>query len=394
YITTIWGYEGFIWDFNINKFLISIMLLAISTQILPYEFQKPSDLLLHIQFIFPIFFMLILYAAENLSSYYTIFSIFSFFLIVLFARYDITVPRTKLGKYGQTKVFYFFLLIFVFLVAILFITHKDYFNLNFAKVYDYRMILREVDTGIWGYVWFSLFPLLASFLLTMSIIHNKQITLVLLSLSLILVFALTSHKHFLFIPVTLVGLYWISCSKKPITLMLIILLGLSIISVILDKLWLSVWARALVINRLFLTPAQLNFFYYDFFSQNQMIFWTDTKWLLLDRIIDYPYSLPMPKVIGYQYFGNPETSANTGWLGSGYAHAGVIGILLYAAVLGVILKYIDYKSQNLGKRFIVTSFSPFISPLFFSSDLKTVFLTHGFLFYLLIIFFLKHKSAD
>ena len=83
-------------------------------------------------------------------------------------------------------------------------------------------------------------------------------------------------------------------------------------------------------------------------------------------------------------------AANTGWLGSGYAHLGFIGMLIYAFIIALILKYLDFLSKYLDKRFILISFSGYIITLFLSSDLKTVFLTHGLFFYLIILSILAY----
>jgi hypothetical protein len=184
-------------------------------------------------------------------------------------------------------------------------------------------------------------------------------------------------------------MYFVVKSKFSISKLIAGLIFLIIFALIIDSLWFEVWAKAIIINRFLFIPAQLNFYYYDFFSQNPKIFWTDSKWLLIGKIIDYPYSLPLQMVIGDTYFNNPETNANTGWIGSGYAHAGFFGMMIYAIIIGLIFKYLDFKSKILDKNFIIISFSPFIVSLFFSSDLKTVFITHGLFLYMIILAMLK-----
>lgn len=389
YIFPIWSYEGFIWKLNFYKFIISFTLLTIITLILPSKFKKPSDILLHLQFLFPIFFMLVLYPIEDLSTSYMIFSILSFLLIMGIAKIKSPVPFLKIIHLKWKTVFLFLFSVGLSLFILLAITHKEFFSLNLAKVYEYRLLLRDIDTGIWGYLWFGIFPLVASLFLSFTLIKKKKMLVIIISIIFILIFGLTSHKQFLFLPVATGGLYFILTREKPLFWILGSLISLSLLCVLLDFFWFKVWATSLVIHRIFLVPAQLNFFYFDFFSQHPKVFWTDSKWLMLDKILDYPYDLPMPMVIGYEYFNNPQTNANTGWLGSGYAHAGYFGMIIYAIIIGFILKYLNYKARTFGTLFIVISFSPFISSLFFSSDLKTVFLTHGLIFYLFLLSTIK-----
>jgi hypothetical protein len=205
----------------------------------------------------------------------------------------------------------------------------------------------------------------------------------------VLNFGFTTHKQYLFLPFFFFGIYLVLKSRFPIQKIIAGFVFLIAFTIIIDYFWFEVWAKAIIIDRFLLVPAQLNFYYYDFFSQNPKIFWTDSKWLLIGKIIDYPYSLPLPMVIGDTYFNNPETSANTGWIGSGYAHAGFFGMMIYAIIIGSIFKYLDFKAKILDKNFIIISFSPFIVSLFFSSDLKTVFITHGLFIYMIILSMLK-----
>jgi hypothetical protein len=190
------------------------------------------------------------------------------------------------------------------------------------------------------------------------------------------------------------GIYLVVRSKLSISKLRAGLIVLVIFALIIDYLWLENLAKEIVTNRFLFIPAQLNFFYYDFFSRNPKIFWLDSKWLLINKIIGYPYSLDLPFIIGDVYFNRPETQANTGWIGSGYAQAGFWGMMVYALIIGELFKYLDYKALTVGRNFIMISFSPFIVSLFLSADLKTVFLSHGLLLYLIILSVLKSNKGD
>jgi hypothetical protein len=284
-----------------------------------------------------------------------------------------------------------FFLLSSIILGILIVTHREYFSLDITKVYMYRLQLRVMERGILPYIIHSIFPILLSFVFTYSLIYKKRFLMITVLLLFVLNFGFSSHKQYLFLPFLIFGMYLVVTSKFPVSKLIAGLIFLIILALIIDSLWFEVWAKAIIINRFLFIPAQLNFYYYDFFSQNPKIFWTDSKWLLIGKIIDYdyPYSLPPPMVIGDTYFNNPETSANTGWIGFGYAHAGLFGMMIYAIIIGLIFKYLGFKAKILDKNFIIISFSPFIVSLFFSSDLKTVFITHGLFIYMIILSMLK-----
>ena len=84
-------------------------------------------------------------------------------------------------------------------------------------------------------------------------------------------------------------------------------------------------------------------------------------------------------LIGYHYYNNKLSDANTGWMGSGYMHFGFAGLLIYAFIIGLLLSIVDTlaKRRELGIS-VAILFIPFFT-LFLSTDLPTAMLTHGLL---------------
>lgn len=385
FIYPIYSHEGYILDINNSKIFISIFLIILISLILPSKLSKVSDFFLHIQFILPILPMLVLYSAENFSSYYMFITIFCFLIIRVLVIIKLPIKYISFFKVSLRLLITISLLLSFVILIIIIITHKQYLSFDITKVYTYRLQLREVEQGLLAYIIHSIFLVFLSFLFGYSLIYKKRMMIFIVVALFVLNFGFTSNKQYLFLPFFIFGIYLVLKSKFLIQKIIAGFIFLIAFAIIIDYFWLEVWAKAIIINRFLLVPAQLNFYYYDFFSQNPKIFWTDSNWLLIGKIFDYPYSLPLPMVIGDTYFNNPETSANTGWIGSGYAHAGFLGMTVYAIVIGLVFKYLDFKAKTLDKNFIIVSFSPFLISLFFSSDLKTVFISHGLLLYLLLL---------
>ena len=383
YIVTFFAYRGYIWDFNVYKCILSLSLIFLISFFLPYKIRKPSDFLIHIHFMFPFLFMFVLYTAENFSNYFISISILCFLLLIKVR--NLKIPAVYFfnlrWKNINKIVILFILVLFVMLVYF----YHNYFNLDFSKVYDLRLELREVSKGIKAYVFFSVLFILLHILFSYSLVYKKYLFIFLGIVLYIFFFAFTSHKKFFFMPFFAIYIYGLLKRNKLIFYMQIGIIFLTLFAIIIDYLWLEIWLKSLLIQRFMFVPAQLNFFYYEFFSQHKFVFWTDSKWFLLGRIFGYPYDSPFQMIIGDYYFNNPECIANTNWIGSGYAHAGVTGMLLYAIIVGLILRFLDFKSTKFGKDFIIISFVPFITSIFLSSDLKTVFLTHGLLVYILFL---------
>jgi hypothetical protein len=89
--------------------------------------------------------------------------------------------------------------------------------------------------------------------------------------------------------------------------------------------------------------------------------------------------------IGGLMTGNYETVANTGWVANAYMNAGIIGIVLYAAIIGGVFSLIDFWARIHGRQFVGAAFLIPVSTMILSADLMIVLLTGG-LIVLLIIF--------
>ena len=392
YIFPIYDYVDFELNINCIKIFISIIILFLFTLLLPSKPQKVYDILINLHFIFPLFFMLVLYSAENFSSYYLLITIFCFFVIIGLNKLELPIKSIKIFKIDIFHMVNILILIAFSIFVVLIRTYKEYFNLNIFKVHEYRIQIRELQKGIFYYLVNSILPILLSILFTYFLIYRKKFLTMIIFLAFVLLFGFSSHRKYLFLPFLLYGINWIVKCKYFVSTLNFGLIILVVFAIIIDYFWLEGWVKSIVIRRFMFIPAQLNFYYYEFFSHNPKVFWTDSKWLLINKIIEYPYSLPMPMVIGETYFNNPQAHANTGWIGSGYAHAGFLGMLLYAIIVSLVFKYLDFKEKTLDKNFIVVSFSPFIVSMFLSSDLKTVFLSHGLFVYIIIISMMKQRS--
>ena len=88
-------------------------------------------------------------------------------------------------------------------------------------------------------------------------------------------------------------------------------------------------------------------------------------------------------------------AANNGYISSGYAHAGFIGVLIYSLILGVYLKWLNVFSKNVPHIWLTIALmvTPFRS-LILSSDLPTTFLTHGLIIATIMITLLRKQAQQ
>jgi hypothetical protein len=265
-------------------------------------------------------------------------------------------------------------------------------NYNLDELYILRSNNASVLPYWFDYIHFTVtkvfLPFSCLYLVTKK--NYKQLLYVLLLF--ILMFGITQHRNPIFVPIIIFACILSYKPKKnninKLTILFIVLGLISFIDVTVYK-QLDV-ALDLYVRRLFFVPALTNFEYIEFIKQNQFIYWANSKITL--GLIDYPYSAPMPYLIGDRihtsYIGS---HSNTGFIGSGFMHLGYYGIVFYGIILALLISFI----KSYSKSFI---HSLFFLPCFLwavmSSDLPTVILTHGLIFTIIISVIIENSHEQ
>jgi hypothetical protein len=196
-------------------------------------------------------------------------------------------------------------------------------------------------------------------------------------------------KTFLFaLPFVLI-LMWVITRKNPLAWMAIGLVGIILLGMASYRLIDDIWISSLFTRRVLLRPAQLSFFYYDFFSKNEFVFLSHS---IFRFFWDYPYHLNPPYLIGDIYFNTPKSNAVTGITGDAYMNFGFVGLSLCAILLAVILKIINSFSRNKDIKVTIAAIAmPVIT--FTNSALLTTLLTHGGLLALILLYLLPKEKV-
>ena len=149
----------------------------------------------------------------------------------------------------------------------------------------------------------------------------------------------------------------------------------------------DILTSSFILRRIFLIPAKLTYVYFDFFNENQHIYWSNS---FLSFFIEYPYDYKYTNLVG-EFYGE-DMSANNGLIASGYAQAGIFGVFVYVLILGIVLNLIDNIVKNGIPLWIGLSLTiiPFRS-IQLSSDILTVFLTHGFIIVILMLLLIRRN---
>jgi len=302
------------------------------------------------------------------------------------------LPRVNLPSLKESKIFY--IIIFVSLGVFVFFSVYKYsgisFNFNLTKVYDIRSLFSKAKIPLSGYFfnWTGYVVNVALFALLIK--KKKWIYASLVVIFQLLLFSATGNKTFLFALPFALFVMWITSRKNPLFYFASGMLGLLILAIlsniVIDDLWLS----SLITRRTLLVPAQLSFYYFDFYLSNGPILLSHSVFRFF---LDYPYPLRLPNLIGKIYFDKPLMAANNGIVGDAVINFGLFGLALWSILLVTVLKLIDSCSKGKDIKIgIATVLLPTIALT--NSALLTGLLTHGLLLALLILYLFPKENTE
>ncbi|MGB3538565.1 MAG: hypothetical protein WBA42_10430 [Mesorhizobium sp.] len=264
------------------------------------------------------------------------------------------------------------------------------FNLDISRVYEFRREAAEELPGVFGYLSSTFAKVVVPFGFAVSLLHRKYLFSLFFILSFILIFGFTSNKGVIFAPLVVIVTFFMTKiynNYRSFLYIFILIILVGILSVPLmdyfggDSIY--AWYNTLLIRRALMLPLIIDFHYFDYFSENPYYYWSYSKLSL--GMVSTIYDLAPPFQIGKIFFGSSDTSANTGFIGSGFAQAGVMGALLYSIGVGFILAILQSYGRYLGRPFIASVVIDLFINLINSSDFLTMFLTHGLFLSLILI---------
>jgi hypothetical protein len=378
------NYGGMIHDPR-NNGIFELILIVLTSILLPNKIKTPSGLYNWLYFCILLIPSAVL-SVEQSSDRFHLFLMFAALWILIFISRLFTELINQRGveySINYKRLPYYSALFFVMAVLIfLAASVRGAFNLNFDLVYDFRADISENLPLIMSYAMHIASGTFVGYLAAMAFHRRDVKVLLLIGVIGVLFFGYSSHKSMLFNPFLAMAGYLLFKLSRP---HLYILGGVSILAIIAvllpdDRFPLL---TSLFVNRVVFLPNQINFFYFDFFSNNSFMLWAESKISLGFVTSELPMSV-MNYMSGLMT-GDYASGANTGWVANAYMNAGMIGIVIYAVVIGSIFALIDLWAKFYGKELVGAAFLIPVITMIMSGDLLIVLLTGGLIF-LLIIF--------
>lgn len=389
----IYQYTGFHSELNIVKYLLSWIILLIFVSIIIDLHKKIifSSMIL----IFLAYLTIIPFSTMVAFYPYTYNFIFqnTLYWLILFLFYKI-LPEIKLKRIGiKANYRILYLIVSIFLVTIIYISWRYTglrITLNIFNVYTLR---REALTYnlpiILSYIYAaskSVNPILMLYFLS----KKRVVVATFIFIVQLLSFSINGSKTVLLSTILAAFLYWFYKKKY----VYIIPWLLSILGIIggTERLILG---KSIIINfiirRVYFLPNLLNFYYFDFFSQNPPDYFRQS--FLRHFGLQSPYTNSIDNMIGGIYFNRPEMGANNGLFSDAYANLGILGIIVMPLIIILALKILDACSKGIDPRIYIIS-AGMMSFIFISSFFFPILLTHGFIFICIILYLLPRNDCE
>jgi hypothetical protein len=263
-------------------------------------------------------------------------------------------------------------------------------NFDLTKVYEIRAeFMDEALPPFGGYLvpWFGyvLNPVLF-------LVGLRRRAWTWMALSVVLqsvLFGATGFRAFLFLPLLIAGCAWLG-GRRYVPAMLMLGVGAVVtLAVIVYAITDLVAIPSLAVYRLLLIPAEIHFWYYDYFAVqgHDLLMLTQSVLSPLGR----GTQLPITDTIGRAYLGG-AASANVGLFADAYANFGFVGCAAFAVLLALVVSVLDALGRNLPPWFAAGMVGiPALQLV--NSGLLTTMATHGFALLLLMLWLLQPRAA-
>jgi len=370
---------GFFIDYSVDKVLISWLLMLISGGVvITYCWFRtgPSRLVVALYFIGVIVPMMTLYAYQSRPFGFTAMcsTCISIQCILCFL-----LPKVSV-RYPSKRVSQCFLWCIVIPIALYvygFLIGNGAlwrFNLDLSRVYVFRSEYLATASKVMGYFMnWQAHVINVGVLLFGHCLGSVRFMLVAILMQVAL-FGMTGFKSFLFsIPFALV----IARLSRNRGFLLYAVVGASMLVVgglLFFAITTDILLPSLAIRRTLFVPAQLHFWYNEFFMNNPKIYLSNSIFRLF---VKYPYNMPVTRVISWAFMGR-DGGPNVGLLGDAYANFGYAGMIVYTILLALFLRLIDSIASSLPRGYATAMIA---MPAFCltNSALFTTLMTHGFL---------------
>jgi hypothetical protein len=370
-----YSYMGFRWNPSLSLTVVGGLAATSVGLALPARGDDFRSLMLHVMALFPVVPMSVLLGTSAGNPGLFACALIGTCIALAVSRLDLAAAmRVRLSPgLGMTALA-------VAAVASVFwiyrMTSAFSFDLSMGTIYANRAAHQSELSGTVEYAHMAATRTLVPLLIVAALVHRRWVFVFAGVVLELMIFSVGQHRTALFAPVAVLAAYWLAQREYSVQWLLTGTFAAVIAGWIWSATTVGFLLNEFVVRRVFFIPAMLNYEYYELIAFDRFVWWSDSKLTL--GLAQYPYSESVPYLIGAR-IGLPNAHANAGWVGSGYMHAGWLGVLSYALLIGLLLALLNDRRAERRDRFGAMAFFVSFLWIFMSSDLPSVMLTHGML---------------
>lgn len=394
--TNLWqplfAYSDFVQSYIPQREIEALLVLSMAALLIPASYRRPSDVYMCIAVITALVPTAVMYVYGNTSAT-TAYLTFAG-LAIVYASRNVPVPIPNLGWIGP-----FDATLPVTALAIggallaAYIMGFDDFSFALFDVYSRRHIASEKITDYAVYA-VSLGLTASSLAIILSLHTRNMITLIINLIVASLYFGLIGNKApFMTLPIIIalnsalrrnnIILYMLFITCAIIAVLAVLANDLSFWYTENGELSTTFSFASTFERRSLLLPVWVNDAYIKYFDTHDKLYWAYSR-LSFGMV---PQILPFdpPYTIGY-FLDKNGMHANTGFVGTGYMNAGTFGVFLYAVLIGLCCRAIDFYASLRGTKVLSTLIClPGFTSAITSSEVPTELITHGWIVAILLV---------
>lgn len=389
-------YAVFVLNFNPLKLVESYFLLLFTVILLPKFSLKLSDLLIWLLVLLSYVPMLTIFAFQDQSRVF-MYATTAFWLgisIINAFSPEIYLPPIKKSQAKAICLSLYALLGIISLFVIY--EYMGFFvNMDISKIYDVRSEFVEAELPLKGYYFHWLATAFNPIFFAVYVVRKRWIFVLAIVCLQILIVSVVGLRSYLFILPFVLGLMLMVKQKSPLNVIVSGLTAMIFLGLLFYCLAGNVHPFLFLTARWLFVPAEITFYYYDFFSTHELIpFAYIFKYFLkIPYFFDYPYDVEPAYLIGSEYFGQPELGAVGGILADAYMNLGLLGLVVWGMGLVMILKLLDCCSRGVDKRIAVAALAMASLSLPGTYLVRTL-ITGGLLLSILVLYLLREQRNE
>ena len=375
---------------------LGLVMVLIPPMLVDFTFDRPSHLIFTILYL-TVFApaMFIPYHVLDMppSKVLVLCSMMLAMFVILALFCKMPIVELKPPKLTERQVLFLSMVASALLTFLCAANSGFHLQLSLDNIYDRRMDAREAVLGgsLAAYGIANLSSAIGPLLVAIGYVRKNIHAVLVGGIGMLSVFSFSGTKHDLIAPIFMLGIFILASQKRHRrrTIVLFGAIGLIVLSItqflVLERNEISLY----LCRRLLIFPATITSYYWDFFSNHEFIYYSDSflRWALRS-----PYDLPMARLIGEEFFGSHEANANANVWASAFGHAGYLGMLATTIGLGYLLRFMDSLASHAGYR-VVTVMGGLFAICWSNGAFETTLLSNGVFVSLVILYFLPSENA-